>query len=139
MGLILAHPRGRRVLRVQIALSAVLIAGCVLAAGWATVLAARGRRMGNHLLITLIVVELLTLAQLVVAVVAVAGGRRPDVPDSAATFLAYAVSLIVLLPAGVFWSQIERSASSTLVITVACLGVAVMSGRMMQMWGILGA
>jgi len=119
-------------------LSVVLIAGSLVGAGWTALFAARDRRMDNRLLVELIVVEVLILLQLIVAVVAVARGQRPDGPDSAATFLAYAVGEVVLLPAGVFWSQAERSRSSTLVVTVACLGVAVMTGRMVQMWGGIG-
>jgi membrane protein DedA with SNARE-associated domain len=123
------------------ALTVALIAGSLLGAGWTAFFAARDRRADNRLLIELIVVEILVLAQLVVAVVAVARGHRPDGPDGPdgpATFLAYAAGETVLLPAGVFWSQAERSRSSTLVITVACLGVAVMTGRMIQIWGGFG-
>ena len=120
------------------AVSVVLIAGSVLGAGWTALSAARDRRVDNRLLVELIVVEALVVVQLLVAIVAIGRGERPDGPDSAATFLAYAAAEVVLLPAGVFWSQAERSRSSTLVITVACLGVAVMTGRMMQMWGGFG-
>lgn len=117
-----------------IALSAVLIAGCLLAAGWTVALAARDRRTTNGLLIVLAAVEVLILVQLLIAVLAVARGDRPE---DTATFLSYAISEIVLVPAGVFWSQVERSRSSTLVIAVACLGVAVMTGRMLQIWSTL--
>ena len=112
-------------------LSAILIAACLLGAAWTVVLAARNRTMDNRLLIELTVAEFLILLQLVVAVVEVIAGNHPD---STATFLAYAVGEVVILPAGVFWSQAEKSRSSTLVITVACLGVAVMTARMLQMW-----
>jgi hypothetical protein len=116
-------------------LSLVLIGACLLGAGWTAVLAARNQRVSNRLLIELGVVELLILAQLLVAVIALVGGDRPD---STVTFIAYAVGELVLLPAGVLWSQAERSRSSTLVILVACLGVAVMTARMLQIWGAAG-
>ena len=112
-------------------LSGILIAACLLGAVWTVVLATRDRTMGNRLLIELLVAEVLILLQLVVAVVEVIAGNHPD---STVTFLAYAVGEVVILPAGVFWSQAEKSRSSTLVITVACLGVAVMTARMLQMW-----
>ena len=117
------------------ALSAILIGACLLGAVWTAVLAARNQRVGNRLLIELAVVELLVLAQLVLALLALALGDRPD---SSVTFLAYGVGALVILPAGVFWSQAEKSRSSTLVITVACLGVAVMTARMLQMWSTVG-
>jgi hypothetical protein len=112
-------------------LSAVLIGACLVAAIWTVILAALDRRVGNRLLILLAGAELLILVQLLVAVVEVIGGDRPD---STVTFLAYAVGALFILPLGVFWSQAERSRSSTLVITVACLAVAVMTARMLQIW-----
>jgi hypothetical protein len=124
-------PLGRRVLCVRNDLSAVLIGACLVAAIWTAVLAALDRRVGNRLLILLAGAELLTVAQLLVAVVKVAGGDRPD---STVTFLAYAAGALLIMPIGVFWSQAEKSRSSTLVITVACLAVAVMTARMLQMW-----
>jgi hypothetical protein len=113
------------------ALAGVLIAASLVGAIWTIVLATRDRRVGNRLLIELLVIELLVLVQLVVAVVEVVAGNRPD---STVTFLAYAVAEIVILPVGVFWSQAEKSRSSTLVITIACVAVAVMTARMLQMW-----
>jgi len=116
-------------------LSAILIGTCLLGAGWTVVLAARDRRVGNGLLIVLAVAEVLVVVQLLVAVIEVAGGDRPA---STATFLAYAVGELLILPAGLFWSQAEKSRSSTLVITVACLAVPVMTARMLQMWSTVG-
>lgn len=117
-------------------LSAILIGACLVGAVWTVVLAARNRRVSNRLLIELAVVELLVLVQLLVAVIKVAIGDRPD---STATFLGYAIGALLILPAGVFWSQAERSRSSTLVITIACLAVAVMTVRMLQIWSSVGA
>jgi hypothetical protein len=113
------------------ALAGVLIAASLVGAIWTIVLATRDRGVGNRLLIELLVIELLVLVQLVVAVGEVIAGNRPD---STVTFLAYAVGELVIVPVGVFWSQAEKSRSSTLVITVACLAVAVMTVRMLQMW-----
>jgi hypothetical protein len=116
-------------------LSALLIGAALVGAVWTAALAARNQRVGNALLIELAVVEVLVIVQLLVAVIKVAVGDRPD---STLTFLAYAVGELVILPAGVFWSQAEKSRSSTLVITVAGLGVAVMTARMLQIWSTVG-
>jgi hypothetical protein len=116
-------------------LSAILIGACLLGAAWTALLAARDRRVGNGLLIELAAVEVLILIQLLVAVIAVITGDRPD---STLIFLAYAVGELLILPAGVFWSQAEKSRSSTLVITIACLAVPVMTARMLQMWSTVG-
>ena len=116
-------------------LSAIVIGGCLLGAVWTVVLAARDRRATNNLLIELIVVELLMIVQFLIAVIKVVAGDRPA---ETATFLSYAFTVVLLLPAGVLWSQTERSRSSTLVIAVACLGAAVMSARMLQLWTTVG-
>jgi hypothetical protein len=116
-------------------LSVLLIGACLAGAIWTAVLAGLDRRVGNRLLLVLAAAEVLVLVQLVVAVVEVAAGDRPD---STLTFLAYAVGELVILPVGVFWSQAEKSRSSTLVITIACLAVPVMTARMLQMWSTVG-
>jgi hypothetical protein len=112
-------------------LSVVLIVGALLAAAWTGGLAATDRRLGNRGLIGLCVVEVLVVVQLVVALAELASGRHPS---SVPTFLAYAVTEVLVLPVGVFWSAAEKSRSSTLVITVAALALAVMTVRMLQMW-----
>src|SRR4051812_19776000 len=116
-------------------LSVILIATFLVGAIWTAVLAGLDRRVGKRLLLVLALAEGLVLVQLVVAVVEVAVGDRPD---STLTFLAYAVAELVILPVGVFWSQAEKSRSSTLVITIACLAVPVMTARMWQMWSTVG-
>jgi hypothetical protein len=116
-------------------LSGVVIGACLITALWTGALAALDRQVDDPLLAALAVAELLVLAQLVVAVIEVAGGNRPA---STATFLAYAGGELVIMPIGLFWSLAEKSRSSTLVITVACLAVAVMTARMFQMWSPVG-
>ena len=108
-----------------------LLAVCLLAAGGSTLAAARDWRPSNRLLIVLIVLELLVLAQLVVALVELAVGHRPA---GTLIFLLYATFELLVVPVGVFWSSAEQSRSSTLVITVACAAVAVMTLRMVQIW-----
>jgi hypothetical protein len=112
-------------------LSAILIGACLIGVAWTALLAALNRPVDDRLLVELGITELLVLAQLVVAVVEVIGGRHPD---STATFLGYAFGAIVILPIGVFWSVAEKSRSSTLVIAIAGLALAVMTARMLQMW-----
>ncbi len=112
-------------------LSAVLITVSLLIALWSIALAVLDRRIGDWLIYALGVLELLLLAQLVVAVAEVAGGRHPS---STVTFLAYAAGALLIAPAALLWSVAEKSRSSTLVITVACLALPVMTVRMLQMW-----
>ncbi len=114
-----------------IPLTAVVIAACLLMALWAGVQAALDRPVGRPLVTGLVVLEVLLAAQAVVAVAVVVRGERPD---STATFLAYAIGALLLVPVGAAWSLAERSRSSTLVLVVVGLALAVMIARMLQLW-----
>ena len=114
------------------ALSVAVIASSLVLAGWTVVVAARGGQIRNSLLLGVLAVEVLLLVQLVVGIVLLAGGERPP---STLTFLAYLVGILLVLPAGTLWANAEKSPPSTLVLTVACLAVPVMTGRLLQMWG----
>ena len=118
------------------ALTTAVIAASLLVALWSGALAALDRRVGRPLLALVGVLELLLVAQAVVAVVRLLQTGRPD---SAATFIAYAVGVAVVPPVATAWSLAERSRASTLVITVGCLAVAVMVARMLQLWQASGA
>ncbi|MFI7587902.1 hypothetical protein ACIB24_12590 [Spongisporangium articulatum] len=108
-----------------------LLAACLLGAGWSVATAVRDARPSNRLLVVLLVAEVLTLAQLVAGVAAVA---TTDRSVSVATFVSYAAALPFIIPVGAVWSSMERSRSSTLVITLACVAVGVMTLRMAQIW-----
>ena len=112
-------------------LSVAVIGLSLVLAAWTAVVAARGAPIRNSLLVGLLVVEVLLLVQLAVGIVLVAGGERPP---STATFFAYLVGILFVLPVGTFWSVAEKSRPSTLVLTLTCLAVPVMTGRLLQMW-----
>jgi hypothetical protein len=113
-------------------LSVVVIAASLALAAWTVGLAVRAAPIRNSLLIALAALEVLLLVQLVVGVVLLAGGHRPA---STVTFVLYLVGVLLVLPVGTFWSVAEKSRPSTLVLTVACLAVPVMTLRLLQMWG----
>lgn len=77
-------------------------------------------------------VELLLLAQVVIALIAPAAGNPPV--GSALEFWVYLVSAVLLPPAAVFWALIERSRWSTVIMGIAALAVAVMVWRMQVIW-----
>lgn len=77
-------------------------------------------------------VELLLIAQLVVAIVAPAFANLPS--GNPLEFYTYLISAILLLPLAGFWGLVERSRWSTVVLGVACLSAAVMLYRMLQIW-----
>ncbi|GAB6901085.1 hypothetical protein [Kineosporia succinea] len=116
-------------------LSGLVIAVGLITSVWTAVLFARNRRASNTLLLVLVAFEVLLVVQLIVAVALVAGGQRPD---ETATFISYAASELLILPAGVFWSAADKSRTSVLVIFIACFAVAVMTARMFQIWSTVG-
>ena len=82
-------------------------------------------------------VELLLIAQLVVAIVAPAVGNEPS--GSLAEFYIYLISALILPLAGAFWALIERNRWSTIILGGVCLAIAVMVYRMSQIWFVQGA
>lgn len=115
----------------------VAVALCSLAAAvWSFVLAARGRSPQRTLLIAVGAVEILLIAQLVIAVVLLFVDAAPD---ELATFIAYLVASVLALPIGAAWSLAERSRSSTAVLGVVCLAVPVIVLRMHELWSGAGA
>ncbi|HXH34607.1 MAG TPA: hypothetical protein VNJ54_09375 [Plantibacter sp.] len=77
-------------------------------------------------------VELLLVAQLVVAIAAPAFGNAAT--GSVPEFYTYLISAMILPVAGGFWALVDRSRWSTVVLGVVCLAIAVMLYRMEQIW-----
>ena len=96
------------------------------------VLGLAGRRPGDVTVGALALLELLLLAQVVIAIVAPFAGNPPS--GSALEFWVYLVSAALLPPAGVVWALIERSRWSTVIMGIAALAVAIMVWRMHVIW-----
>ncbi|WP_328605883.1 hypothetical protein OG943_38775 [Amycolatopsis sp. NBC_00345] len=103
----------------------------LLVALWSFVQSLRDRLPDTLLLVALGVVELLLVAQLVVGIVLLASGEKPG---SVATYLAYLIGSLVVLPVGAMWALAERSRSSTVVLGIACLAIPVMVLRLNEVW-----
>lgn len=91
-----------------------------------------GRKPSDLVLGALALVEVLLVAQLVVAIVAPVVGNSP-VGDPL-EFYVYLVSAILLPLVAGFWALIERTRWSTVIVGVICLAVAVMVFRMNVIW-----
>jgi len=91
-----------------------------------------GRRPNDLTLGAVVLVELLLLAQLVIALVAPGLGNRPA--GSVPLFYVYLISGLLIPPLAVFWALIERTRWSTVVLGVAAFAIAVMVVRMAQIW-----
>ncbi|HET8661926.1 MAG TPA: hypothetical protein VFM55_23395 [Micromonosporaceae bacterium] len=107
-----------------IACSLVLAAGCLLTA-------ARDRAPGRVHLAGAAVVEAVLLAQVVVAVVRLAGGERPG---SLVTFVGYLVAAPLLLPAAAALAALERTRWGAVILGVAALVLPVLMLRLQQLW-----
>jgi hypothetical protein len=112
-------------------LSVVLIAGALGLAVAALVWAALDRPVRLGHLVVAAAVEVVLLAQGVIAVGKIVGGNRPA---SVATFVAYAVGSLAVLPIGVLWALEERTRWSSVVLAIAAVTVAVIVVRMDVVW-----
>ncbi|WP_353827491.1 hypothetical protein [Agromyces sp. SYSU T0242] len=110
----------------------VQVAVAVLAGLLCVVLGLAGRVPNDLVLGALALVELLLIAQVVVAIVAPAVGNPPT--GSLLEFWVYLVSAVLLPPAAALWALVDRGRWATAVCGVAALAVAVMVYRMLQIW-----
>jgi hypothetical protein len=93
-----------------------------------------GRRPNDYTLGSLVVVELLLVANLVIAIIGPAVGNHPT--GNIAEFYVYLISALIIPPLAVFWGLIERTRWSTVVLGVAAFAIAVMVFRMEQIWSV---
>lgn len=105
-------------------------AGLLLAA-WAVLQAALDRRVSGAQLLGCAVLEVALVGQAVGGVVALAVTDRPVEP---VTFVGYQLTLVLMLPLGVFWAIAERSRWGNGVLAVACAVVPVLLVRLGQIW-----
>lgn len=116
-------------------LSYVVIGIAVVAAVWGAVTAITRKPPGNLLFYWSFLTELAVVVQSVVGFVAIAGGNGPD---ETATAIGYLIGILVLMPVGIWWAVVDRSRYSGLVMTIAGAAIAVMSLRLLEMWGAFG-
>ncbi|UYO98326.1 hypothetical protein OED01_06340 [Microbacterium sp. M28] len=111
------------ILQIAVAVAAGLFC---LVAGFA------GRRPSDFTVGSLAIVELLLIAQVVVAIVAPFVGNPPS--GDLLEFWVYLVSAVMLPIGGVIWALMERSRWSTVILGVVALSVAIMAWRMQVIW-----
>jgi hypothetical protein len=98
------------------------------------VLGLAGRRPSDLSVAGLALLELLLIAQTVVAFIAPFVGNPPT--GSLLEFWVYLISAVLIPPAAVGWALIERSRWSTVIMGIAALSVGVMVWRMYAIWTI---
>lgn len=110
----------------------VQVAVAVLGGLLCVILGLVGRRPSDYTVGALALLELLLVAQVVVAIVVPFVGNIPT--GSVLEFWVYLVSAALLPPAAVIWALLERSRWSTVIMGIAALSVAVMVWRMQVIW-----
>ncbi|HZU93442.1 MAG TPA: hypothetical protein VFF85_07455 [Microbacterium sp.] len=109
----------------QVAIAIAAGAFCI-AAGLA------GRRPSDFTVGALAVVEVLLIAQVVVAIVAPLAGNPPT--GDLLEYWVYLVSAVLLPIGAVLWALMERSRWSTVILGIAALAIAIMLWRMQVIW-----
>lgn len=110
-----------------------IIAIALLAAGLCSVEALRKRAPNDYTMGATLLVALLLVAQVVVSIAAPASGNSP-VGDPLEFWMYLIVALLLPLCAG-FWALVDRTRWANLVLAVVHLSVAVMTYRMLVIWG----
>lgn len=112
----------------------VQVAVAVAAGLLCMILGLAGRRPSDLSVGALALVEVLLIAQIVVAIIAPFVGNPPS--GSPLEYWVYLISAALVPPAAVFWALIERSRWSTVIMGIAALAVAIMLWRMQVIWTI---
>lgn len=112
----------------SVLITSVLAGALGLWAAWYTL---RGRPVLFKQLVGGAVVEVALLAQVVVALVASAGGNGPDEPW---TFWGYLVTALILLPVAAVWAMTDRTRTSSVALLVVCVAILAMQARVWQLW-----
>jgi VanZ family protein len=110
----------------------ILIAVSTLAGLVCVVLGLAGRKPADVTILAVVAVEVLLLAQVVIALIAPATGNHPT--GSLAEFWVYLATACLMPPAAIAWALTDRTRWSTVVLGVAALAIAVMAYRMNQIW-----
>ncbi|MDP4508828.1 hypothetical protein [Nonomuraea turcica] len=111
--------------------STIVIVGSLVLMLASAIVAIRNRPMGMVLLIGFAVLEVAVLVQLGFVIAAVARGEGPE---DKVTLWGYLAGQVVIPPAGVFLALAERSRWGSAILAVAGFAIAVMTGRLLQIW-----
>lgn len=119
------------------ALTITVSVTALLLAAWCGFAVHRDQPTKDWHFIGMAVVTLLVLAQLVVGVVQLARGERPQ--DSTAIFIAYLIGATAAVPAAGLLSLSERTRWGSATVTAGSVVLAVLEVRLFDIWGGTGA
>jgi hypothetical protein len=112
----------------------VLVAVAAASGLLCAVMGLAGRKPSDITLLATLLVELLLIAQVVIAIVAPLVGNPPT--GHLGEFWVYLVTACLMPPAAIAWALVEKSRWSTVVLGVSGLAIAVMAYRMNQIWNV---
>jgi heme A synthase len=102
---------------------------------WGIVMAIADRPPGNWQIYWAALTELAVLVQTIVGFVAIVSGHGPDEQPTA---IGYLLGIVVLMPVAILWSLSERTRYSSVVMALTGAAAAVMSFRLLELWGKFG-
>lgn len=91
-----------------------------------------GRRPSDWTVGSLLLVELLLIAQVIVAIIAPLAGNPPT--GDLLEFWVYLISAVLLPIGGTAWALLDRTRWSTVILGVIGLSLAIMLWRMQAIW-----
>jgi hypothetical protein len=113
-------------------LAIAIVIGGLLLAGWCLVPVVRDRWIDRSHLAGLALLELAMLVQAGIATARLIGGGRPA---EYATFIGYLLSSVLIVPAAVALSWMERTRYGSVIAMAGALVAAVVTLRLRQVWG----
>ncbi|MBL1096495.1 hypothetical protein [Streptomyces coffeae] len=118
------------------ALTVTLGVTALLLAAWCGFATYRDQPTKDWHFIGMAVVALLALVQLVVGIVRLAGGDKPD--QGVAIFVAYLIGSALAVPIAAFMSLAERTRWGSATVAAAAVVLAVLEVRLYDIWGGIG-
>ncbi|MBT2506077.1 hypothetical protein J7I98_09245 [Streptomyces sp. ISL-98] len=115
------------------ALTVAVSAAALVLAAWCGYAAFRDQPTKDWHFIGMAVVSLLVLAQLVVGIVQLSRGEKPE--QGAVIFVSYLVGALTAVPAAGFLSLAERSRWGSVTVSAGAVVLAVLEVRLHDIWG----
>ncbi|MEU9235419.1 hypothetical protein [Streptomyces subrutilus] len=119
------------------ALTVAIGAAALALAAWCGHAAWRDQPTKDWHFIGMAVVTVLVLAQLVIGVVKLARGEKPD--EGAVIFVAYLLGAFAAVPAAGMLSLTERTKWGSVTVAAGAVVLAVLEVRLYDIWGTTGA
>ncbi|MFJ6720352.1 MULTISPECIES: hypothetical protein [unclassified Streptomyces] len=119
------------------ALTVALGAAALALAAWCGFAALRNQPTKDWHFIGMAVVTVLVLAQLVVGVVKLASGEKPE--QGTVLFVAYLLGAFAAVPAAGLLSLTERTKWGSVTVAAGAVVLAVLEVRLYDIWGTAGA